>query len=165
MPAARKTLDSTVVELIARQDRQIVLARARLEKAQAQLARLEAERDALAAALNRMQGGPQAPSSDPPWSELSRSRAVERVLEQEGRALSPLEISVVLAERGRRGDGPAAVSAALNYLAKKGRASSPGPGLWRGGPADLSGPGLIPGPEEPPGDQGQAGDFTPAYSY
>ena len=163
MPAARKALDSTVTQLIAQLDRKIISARAGVEKAQAELARLEAEREALATALNMIQRGPQPPSSDRPWPELSRSDAVARILEQKGGALSPRDISVVLAERGRHGDEPAAVSAALNYLAKKGRASSPGPGLWQAGPGDRSGPGLIPAPDEPPGDHSQVGNPAPVY--
>jgi hypothetical protein len=71
--------------------------------------------------------------------------------------LSPLEISQALAERGRGGDDPGAVSAALNYLAKKHRASRHGPGQWQAGPPELSSPDLTTALDHPVDREGPTG--------
>jgi len=157
----RKTIDSELAEIIARLDRQILSAEARAADVQAELARLKAEREALGRALRAVQD-PRPPLGTPgtgPWPELGRADAVARVLEEEqGRELSPQDISVALGRAGRQDDRPALVSAALNYLAKRGRAHSPRHGLWRAGPADLQGPGPTPAVNGPTADYDQAGE-------
>lgn len=159
----RKTIGSELAEIIARLDRQILSAEARAADAQAGLARLKAEREALGTALRTVQD-PRPPLGTPstgPWPELGRADAVARVLEEEeGRELSPQDISVALGRAGRQGDRPALVSAALNYLAKRGRAHSPRHGLWRAGPADLHGPGPTPAINDLIADDHQRGETT-----
>jgi hypothetical protein len=160
----RRTIHSELAEIIARLDRQILSAEARAADAQAELARLKAEREALSTALRTMQDRPPplgTPSAGP-WPELGRADAVARVLREEaGRELSPQDISVALGRAGRQGDRPALVSAALNYLAKRGRAHSPRHGLWRAGPADLHGPGPPPAINDPTADYDQTGEPVP----
>ena len=139
------------MSLVAELDTKIASAKANVEKAQAELTDLQRRREVLGTALYELQRGPepQAKAGDRPWPKLNRNDAVERVLKEVGRLLSPLEISEALAERGRSGDDPGAVSAALNYLAKKGRASRPGPGQWQAGPSESNTPDLTAAPNAP----------------
>ena len=161
MATRRKSIDSELAEIIARLDRQILSAETRAADAQAELARLKAEREALSTALRTVQD-PRLRLGTPstgPWPELGRADAVARVLiEEEGRELSPQGISVALGRAGRQGDQPALVSAALNYLAKRGRAHSPRHGTWRAGPADPHGPGPTPAVNDLTVDDPQTGE-------
>lgn len=160
MATRRKTIDSELAEIIARLDRQILSAEARAADVQAELARLKAEREALGRALRTVQE-PHPPLGTPstgPWPELGRADAVARVLEEEGRELSPQDISVALGRAGRQGDRPALVSAGLNYLTKRGRAHSPRHGLWRAGPAEQHGPGPTPAVNDLTVDDDQTGE-------
>lgn len=63
------------------------------------------------------------------WLALTRSDAVERVLAEAGRPLSPTEIAEALADKGRA-DSAAAVSATLAYLKSHKRAEQKGRGQW-----------------------------------
>jgi septal ring factor EnvC (AmiA/AmiB activator) len=64
------------------------------------------------------------------WSDLSRAGAVEKALAEARRPLSPSAISAVLANKGRSGDPPHYVSAALAYLQGAGRARRTGQSRW-----------------------------------
>jgi len=176
MPAPKKTMEDTLAELVADLDTRIDSAKANVEKAQAELSDLERRREVLSTALYEIQRGPEprAKARDRPWPKLNRNDAVERVLEEAGRLLSLLEISQALAERGRDGDDPGAVSAALNYLAKKRRASRHGPGRWQAGSSELSSPDLTtaldrpvdrPGPTSPPALDEPASTEASALGY
>jgi hypothetical protein len=151
MPAPKKNMEETLAELVAELDGRIGSATANVEKAQAELSDLERRREVLNTALYEIQRGPEprAKAGDRPWAKLNRNDAVERVLKEADRLLSPLEISQALAERGRGGDDPGAVSAALNYLAKKRRVSRHGPGRWQAGPSELNTPDLTTGLDHP----------------
>ena len=54
------------------------------------------------------------PTASRPWADLNRMEAVERVLVESGRAMSPREMSRDLGAHGRDGDRAPLVSAALN---------------------------------------------------
>ena len=144
-------MEDRLKEMCAGLDRQIGSANIRVEKAQALLAGLERHRKVLSTALEGIQRGsqPRSEAGDQSWAKLSRADAVARTLEEVGGSLPPLAISRALAEQGRSGDTPAAVSASLNYLQKKGRARWLGNGLWQAGPPELSSPGSKPAFDHP----------------
>jgi hypothetical protein len=151
---------------MAGKEREVALLQAQVSEVQAKLARRQAELEALRTALDMVRDGPQRLTpGGRPWPQLTRSGAVERILKEEGRALSPREISLALGQRGRDGDGPSLVSASLNHLAKMGRAHKPQPARWRAGPSDLVDAGLGPEPSGLAAGQDQigepAGDYKP----
>lgn len=110
------------------------------------IAEMQAEREVLVTVLGRMTaagstaspGSAQIASRDAgekgAWLILNRMEAVARVLAEADRPLSPKEITDLLHEHGRTDDKTNLVSAALNYLVKKGRVHSEGRGNWRAGP-------------------------------
>jgi hypothetical protein len=63
------------------------------------------------------------------WRALTRSDAVERVLAEASKPLSPTDITEALADKGRE-DSAAAVSATLAYLKTSKRAAQQGRGQW-----------------------------------
>jgi hypothetical protein len=75
------------------------------------------------------QDGPLLPREVAEWQQLPRTAAVERVLVEAGRPLSPLGIAQVLAEKGRN-DSAHHVSAALARLKDTQRANRLGGGKW-----------------------------------
>jgi hypothetical protein len=78
------------------------------------------------------------PTASRPWADLNRMEAVERVLVESGRAMSPREMSRDLGAHGRDGDRAPLVSAALNYLARRDQVHKQARrGLWCAGPAPL----------------------------
>lgn len=125
----------------------LVDAEDRLRRVEEEVASLQAERYGLQLALARLRGG-VVPVPPPPlpalpgdgtvepgwvpasWQELSRAEAVYQVLLEENGALSRGTITERLAEVGRVGDDPDAVSAALAYLRRTGRAERTGLGQW-----------------------------------
>jgi hypothetical protein len=112
-------------------------ARRRLEKAQnsrasleATIARIHDEVRGLELAL-MAHGGEvetEAPSRNG-WAGVARTKAVEALLREIG-PLTPSEISRGLRDRGRIGDKPRYVSAAIAYLKKQGVVQSVGGGKW-----------------------------------
>lgn len=82
---------------------------------------LRAEIRGLELALKRQQPSRHAPLDDRTrWQSMTRIAAVVEILREEGN-LSPSGISAALETRGRRGDHPKLVSAALNDLLNRGR--------------------------------------------
>ena len=83
------------------------------------------------------------PRDSPPrsltWVRLGRTEAVYKVLEEEG-ALTNVQVFKALEQRGRSGDTPKLIGAALSYLKKMGRVDSPERGVWE----------VIPPPESIP---------------
>ena len=98
---------------------QLVLARRRGQAGAAGLS---------AAAPSERQDGP--PWTVVPWPDLSRAEAVLELLLQEGGPLSRMALTERLADVGRVGDDPDAVSAALAYLRRTGRAERVAAGQW-----------------------------------
>lgn len=119
-------------------------AEAELLRLEEQVTGFQAERYGLQLALARRRGqpGPVALTGPPsdrqdgppwavvPWQDLSRAEAVLELLLQEGGPLSRMTLTERLAEVGRVGDDPDAVSAALAYLRRTGRAERVAAGQW-----------------------------------
>ena len=127
-----------------------LLARAELElrRLEDRVRALQVERQGLQLALVRHGTGVGEPATPTPaggtgpggteggggagsvaWRELSRAEAVLQVLLAEGRPVSRREIVGALADAGR-GDDADAVSAALAYLRRTGKARRVGPAQW-----------------------------------
>jgi len=98
------------------------------------MSRLNAEVQGLQLARTRREGPvaeefPADPAEDV-WRSLSRLKAIVRVLAESDGPRSPSVISRLLEERGREGDLPYLVSAALANLKRAKRVEQAGYGLW-----------------------------------
>ncbi len=125
----------TLDELIA--DAEAELDRAKTAR-QAKWAEIERIDEGIRSLADELRGlklawlrrhGKEAPSDRDEWPTMNRLAAVERVLTESTRPMSPTHVTSVLSEHGRS-DRPALVSAALANLKNRGRAVRLGHGLW-----------------------------------
>ena len=139
-------VEEVLQALLAEVELLLTDAEAQLVRLEEQVNGLQAERYGLQLALARRRD--QAPTADlqgplrppqqgaratwetVPWQDMSRAEAVLQLLLEEGGPLSRMGIAERLAEVGRVGDDPDAVSAALAYLRRTGRAERAGAGQW-----------------------------------
>lgn len=119
----------------ARQDRDAAVAeRDRLDS---EIAELELMIRGLELALARVDSTSGRPSQDAArsaWTDLPRTDAVIRALEEIGQPAGPADVTKVLRSHGRD-DERDLVSASIAYLKTQKRVHSPGYGRWALGPA------------------------------
>ncbi len=73
---------------------------------------------------------PPPANGDSEWLELSRSQAVQRLLEAESKPMSPGDLSAALVAKGRVNDHPHYISSTLNNLQKRNKVRRTGYGRW-----------------------------------
>ncbi len=136
--------ESVLRQLLAETERPLAEAELEVHRLEERIRELQAERYGLQLALARHRGQPDhAPSAESLsragqdrvdsailWQMISRAEAVERVLEESARPLTRQEVVEVLVGCGRNEDTPDAVSAALAYLQRIGRARRAGRNQW-----------------------------------
>lgn len=118
-------------------DQEIHSIHKKIEDLTTRLNALGEERRGLQLALDRHNNGASVLMPEPTdqeWKALNRTDAVERVLREAERALSPSQITDQLKEKGRDDSDPY-VSAALSYLAREKRVHRTGRAQWRAGPS------------------------------
>ena len=137
--------ESVLRQLLAETERPLAEAELELHRLEERIRELQAERYGLQLALARHRdsatdaAGPEVPEtpigdavrSEMLWQMLSRAEAVERVLEDAAGPLTRQEVVEVLRRCGRHDDTADAVSAALAYLQRIGRARRTGRNQWQ----------------------------------
>lgn len=110
--------------------------RATLRELTDEIELLETERKGLELAIRRRLGRPAVEPTSPTtpapvaWTKITRLDAVERVLAQTDRPMSPSEIAARLSALGRQGDTGNYVAAALSHLKRKGLVRKERRGEW-----------------------------------
>ncbi|MFN2525143.1 MAG: hypothetical protein ABR505_02605 [Actinomycetota bacterium] len=129
-----KELTEPLTDALDNVDHAIHATEMKIQELTARLQALEEERKGLQLALARHQGGKTIvpKPSDDEWLKLNRTDAVEKVLIEAGRPLSPTQIATALREKGRD-DTDTYVSAALSYLLRESRVTRIGRAQWIAG--------------------------------